>query len=320
MGSLFRFLLMESHFDIHAKSVSEDHLVLVRNTSPFSDVRQQIMNDTGIDISDQVWRCEDRLVQTLRMLETSDEESEAETPQKAQRSSSSSSVLPVFQVGGAKAGKRKVADIEDGDEKKTACQDTLWAFKTKADATGCSGHAVANLLLKLQGVYAKSKDEPEVLLKERIKNFNGQETRKVLKDLSSVNSKKPELKVQILSKVIFKETLKELRETASQVAEGIKMTQVATELILLSSCSDEAENIGWGRLTDLLTSHLSKKPRTTSRGTATGETDNEDEDDEDNNDPPDDPMDGSKGDGDDENDEKKPKGKGRGRPKRTGTV
>ena len=142
MGSLFRFLLMESHFDIHAKSVSEDHLVLVRNTSPFSDVRQQIMNDTGIDISDQVWRCEDRLVQTLRMLETSDEESEAETPQKAQRSSSSSSVLPVFQVGGAKAGKRKVADIEDGDEKrqrvKTPCghskrrqmlldvQDTQW--------------------------------------------------------------------------------------------------------------------------------------------------------------------------------------------------
>ena len=317
MGSALHFLGMES---IHAKSVNEDHVVFVSNPNRFLELMKEIKSEAGIDIEDQVWSVEDRLVQTLRMLETSEDESEAETLQMTQGSSSSSSTLPVFQVfqvGGAKTGKRKAADIEDGDEKKTACQDTLWAFKAKTEATGCSGHAVANLLLKLKAVYDKSRDEPEGLLKDRIKNLNEQDTKKLIKDLSNVSSKKTEQKVQILSKVIFREALKELREATAQHAEGIKMTQTATELILLSSCSDEAENIGWGRLTDLLTTHLSKRPRTTSRGTATGETD----DDEDDN-PPDDPMDGSKGDDDDENDGdgKKPKGKGRGRPKRTGSV
>ena len=127
---------------IHAKSVSGDEVVFVSNPNRFMELLKEIRSEVGIEIEDQVWSVEDRLRQTLRMLETSDEESEAETPQKAQRSSSSSSVLPVFQVGGAKAGKRKVADIEDGDEKrqrvKTPCghskrrqmlldvQDTQW--------------------------------------------------------------------------------------------------------------------------------------------------------------------------------------------------
>lgn len=139
MGSRFHFLGMES---IHAKSVSGDEVVFVSNPNRFMELLKEIRSEVGIEIEDQVWSVEDRLRQTLRMLETSDEESEAETPQKAQRSSSSSSVLPVFQVGGAKAGKRKVADIEDGDEKrqrvKTPCghskrrqmlldvQDTQW--------------------------------------------------------------------------------------------------------------------------------------------------------------------------------------------------
>jgi len=315
---------MENHFSgmdsIHAKSVNGDYVVFVStpNRNRFLELMREIKSEAGINVEDQVWCVEDKVVQTLRMLETSDEVSEAETPQNSQKSSSSSSSLPVFQIGGAKAGKRKATDIEDGDERKTVCQDTLWAYKAKADATGCSGHAVANLLLKLQGVFNKSKDEPEVLLTERIKNFSEQETKKLIRDLGNVNSKKPELKVQILSKVIFQQTLKELRDAAAQIAEGIKMTQTATELMLLSSCSDEAENIGWCRLTDVLTSHLSKKPRTTNRGVETEAVEGEDE--EDDPDDPDDPMDGSKGNDGDENDVKKPKGKGRGRPKRIGTV
>eukprot|EP00438_Fugacium_kawagutii_P030801 Skav229491 [mRNA] locus=scaffold2455:9876:10793:+ [translate_table: standard] len=302
---------------IHVTAVSGVFSIPVSDTETFGDIKKKVHQASGIDVAEQDWSIKDEIFTTLGMLATS---SEDENDVKKEVAPKTPAMLTdksqvFFQVG---AGKRKAGKmagkIEDNREERLQEKaDELWSFKSKIEASGASGHGISYLLEELCVVYNKAQKNPDTICQDYVNKMTGVVAKKVMKDFADLNSNKPELKINILSKVFFAEHLRDLRNASRQINEAVQMTQTATELILVAQLADEGGNVAWRILSEMLANRHKNAP-TVAQGTNTERNERDDEHEISDVD-----MGGSGDDGAD-NDGGKGKKKGRGKPKKRDTI
>lgn len=197
------------------------------------------------------------------------------------------------QVGGGKRRGGRVAGGGDREDRVGEMADELWDFRQKyvSITDNKYGEAMTDCGKVVEKVWQFSQTSPQKICEHHIKLMSEDDANKMLKDFATMKSNKPELRIDLMSKTFFKDNLRQLRELSKKINEGIRMTYVATELILLSQVADDGGNISWRTVASLLTKRIGKtRPMSsTNRATNTDDDDGDidmgsNDDDDDNDD------------------------------------
>ena len=166
---------------------------------------------------------------------------------------------PVIQFGGGSKRKASGAVEEGKEDRMTDITDNIKSFIARTTGMGAYAECIQEFMDMLETLGRTSENHPETVLTDLITPLSDADLDELLR-INKGKSNKVEAWVEKVGRIVFKDYLKEIKETDKQIKGCYEMVGAGAELALVAQLADKSSGrISWETFTDLITKQIRKK-------------------------------------------------------------